>query len=124
LAGCRNASQQWGAEKADSSKPAVADTTPKKSADTADRESVVLSPERLDTLTFADKVRNLYAMEKTRVPKHLMDSAIGLKDPVKINAVLEKYMTQQDSMARNTIAAKLGIGVDSVNKILKETVRK
>lgn len=90
----------------------------------AGRETQLLSPERLNAMSYEDKVRNIYSTEKVRIPKQVMDSAMTLKDPNKINKILEGYMNRQDSGVRAGIATKLGISIDSLNKILSTKPRK
>lgn len=92
--------------------------------DSAGRETQLLSPERLNSMNYEDKVRNIYSTEKMRIPKQMMDSAMKLKDPNKINKILENYMNQQDSGVRAGMAIKLGISADSLNKILNVKPRK
>lgn len=126
LVGCRNASHQSG-EQAN-----IGDTITRtdnmaakqEADDSVGREAQLLSPERLNSMSYEDKVRNIYSTEKMRIPKQMMDSAMKLKDPNKINKILENYMNQQDSGVRANIAVKLGISRDSLNKILNVKPRK
>lgn len=126
LVGCRNASHQSGEQANIGDTTTRTDSMAAKQAadDSAGREAQLLSPERLNSMSYEDKVRNIYSTEKMRIPKQMMDSAMKLKDPNKINRILENYMNQQDSGVRANIAVKLSISIDSLNKILNVKPRK
>ncbi|MCC7436934.1 MAG: hypothetical protein IT211_00410 [Armatimonadetes bacterium] len=128
LVGCRNGAHQ-SAEQAstagDTATQGDSSVATQPAGDSAaGRETQLLSPERLNAMSYEDKVRNIYSTEKVRIPKQVMDSAMTLKDPNKINKILEGYMNRQDSGVRAGIATKLGISIDSLNKILSTKPRK
>lgn len=122
--GCRNASHQTAEQASATDSTTQPDSIAKKGGDSTGRETQLLSPKRLDTMAYEDRVRNLYSVQKTRIPKQVMDSAMTLKDPKQINKILEGYMNQQDSEIRTTLATKLGISLDSLKKILESKPRK
>ncbi len=127
LVGCRNgahqSAEQTGTGDTTTQGDSSAATQPAGDS-AAGRESQLLSPQRLDSMSYQDKVRNIYSTEKVRIPKQVMDSAMALKDPQKINKILEGYMNRQDSNVRAGMATKLGISLDSLNKILSTKPRK
>lgn len=128
LVGCRNASHQSSEQASTTGDTAMQGdssvATQPAGDSAAGRETQLLSPERLNAMSYEDKVRNIYSTEKVRIPKQVMDSAMTLKDPNKINKILEGYMNRQDSGVRAGIATKLGISIDSLNKILSTKPRK
>jgi len=85
--------------------------------------SPVIAP--LDSGAFVARVKTVYSQQKTSIPKPLLDSAMRLGDPSKINAILEGYMNHRDSVVRIRIAEQFHITLDSVNAVLgKKTGKK
>ncbi|MCE7934407.1 MAG: hypothetical protein DYG96_07415, partial [Chlorobi bacterium CHB2] len=58
--GCRNASHQTAEQASATDSTTQPDSIAKKGGDSTGRETQLLSPKRLDTMAYEDRVRNLY----------------------------------------------------------------
>ncbi len=95
---------------------APAPATPPAAATPPPQPQVRVVP--LDSVGFAEQIKTIYAKQKTSIPRKLMDSAMRLGHPDKINRVLERYMEERDSVIRAQMAEKYLIPIDSLNRIL------
>src|SRR5207253_10754292 len=72
--------------------------------------------------TIEDTIHDEYSYAAVSMPKRVSDSIIkeNKSDPRKIEKAMTAYLHHQDTLARQELAAKYNISLDSLNKILKK----
>jgi hypothetical protein len=105
-------------------RPAVETPKPVPPAAPADTQAAPAEPQviRRSGATFADSVHDEYSYAAVSIPRRVSDSIIKANkmDPHRIERAMTGYLHHQDTLARQALAVKYGISLDSLNMILKK----
>jgi hypothetical protein len=75
--------------------------------------------------TFEDSIHDEFSYEAVKIPTRVSDSIIRANkmDPRRIEKAMTAYLHHQDTLARQALAARHGLTLDSLDRILKRQVK-